>query len=411
MTDGFEDQRATGSLSASSFHDMLDSKVLVTCLAYPPNPSFPSVGLLLWWNPSRVAQETTLQSIVDAKAAAAQDAKTKKKQEADKTAANTVVGRQAIAQGNARCGPGARATSFEDARAQDDHQYDNLRRGGGGAAEAAATGMTAGGSGSCTTPTMSSPRGQGGAAGAAAAAGAAGNDMTAGGSGGRNSPAMSSSSGRSSPAPEWVMVPGLGAKLVEKLGAHTAPELVRDTAATLVQAELFLDKGFTYDQIDRTLAVELLTMVLERHHSHHMLDWKTVEEVLADAKAEAELSDEEEREPYKVPGITVDAMYKVQMHYGTEAGGGGNKRNWYATGWPERENPTTAKFENEARLLAEDCLPSGVLPAAEGPVGGAGACPSSGGPSKRTAGVEGEGNRGRKTRQSKNKAAEDGVDG
>ncbi|CAN0214111.1 unnamed protein product, partial [Pylaiella littoralis] len=82
--------------------------------------------------------EKTMQDIVDAKAGAALDANMKKKEEAGKTAASTIFGRHAVHQGNLRCGPGARATPFEEARAADELQHTNLVRDGGAGAGAAA---------------------------------------------------------------------------------------------------------------------------------------------------------------------------------------------------------------------------------------------------------------------------------
>lgn len=316
-----------------------------------------------------ITQEKTLQSIVDAKAAAAQDVKMKKKQAADKSASNTVFGLQAVSQGNGRCGPGARSTSFGDARAQDDMMYANLRRGGGAAAGAAATGMTAGGSG------------------------------------GRSSPTTSSSTGRSSPTVECV-VPALGAKLADELSASTAVELERHTTATLEQAKLFLSEGFMYDQIDRTLAVKLLAMVLEKHHSI-VMKWETVELMVAGWERSS-CDGDDDISGFEVPGISGETYFSVLAHYGAPSGEGGQKREWYVGGWPEDEDPTTAKFENEARLLAEHCLPGRALEAAEG--SGARASPN-GGPSRQAHGAQGGGNRGRKPRRNQNKATEDGLDG
>lgn len=317
-----------------------------------------------------------MQDIVDAKAGAALDDKMKKKEEADKTAASTIFGRHAVHQGNLRCGPGARATPFEEARAADELQHTNLVRDGG--------------------------------AGAGAAAGAAGDGMTAGGSGGRNSPTLSSSSGRSSPAAECAMVPAVGPKLTRELGGYTAPELERHTDATLTQANLFLNEGFTYGQLDRKLAVKLLSVMLVKHHNCNILDWETVE--MTTARWRDERSDDEDDDRYLlvVPGITSETMHNVQRHYGMEAGEDGPARLFYAQGWPEAEKPTSEKFAEEARLLAEDCLPGCALAAVEGP--GARARPTGGGPSRQAHGGQGDGNRGRRTRRSTSKAAEDGLD-
>ncbi|CAN0269572.1 unnamed protein product, partial [Pylaiella littoralis] len=279
-------------------------------------------------------------------------------------------------QGNLRCGPGARATPFEEARAADELQHTNLVRDGG--------------------------------AGAGAAAGAAGDGMTAGGSGGRNSPTLSSSSGRSSPAVECAMVPAVGPKLTRELGGYTAPELERHTDATLTQANLFLNEGFTYGQLDRKLAVKLLSVMLVKHHNCNILDWETVE--MTTARWRDERSDDEDDDGYLlvVPGITSETMHNVQRHYGMEAGEDGPARLFYAQGWPEAEKPTSEKFAEEARLLAEDCLPGCALAAEEGP--GARARPTGGGPSRQAHGGQGDGNRGRRTRRSTSKAAEDGLD-
>ena len=163
---------------------------------------------------------------MDAKAAAAQESKAKKQQALEKTATNTMYGLQAVSQGNGRCGPGARATSFGAAREADDLAFVGLAGGGGGA----------------------------------------------GGGSGRSSPTMSSSSGRSSPAVDRVAVPPLGSHLATYLDASTIPEIERNTDATAEQADLFLNKGFTYDQLNRKLAVELLYHVFDRHHSSNVME-------------------------------------------------------------------------------------------------------------------------------------------
>ena len=322
---------------------------------------------------SRVTQEKALQAIVDAKAAAGQESKQKKQQALETTANNTKYGRHAVSQGNGRCGPGARATSFGAARAADDLAFVGLAGGGGGAAGAADNGMTAG--------VRSS---------------------------GRSSPTMSSASGRSSPSSpevENVVVPPLGSDLAGYLHASTSPELNRHTAATEEQADLFLNKGFTYEQIDRELAVELLFGVFDRHHST-VLEYETVEKIVETWEGDV-FEDEDDADEFEVPGISVEAYFKIRTHFGI-GDRGGQTRQWYVEGWPLSQHPTTAKFEHEAQMLAEDCLPGGVLAAA---AEGAGArASSSGGPSRQAHGFQGDGNRGRKTRKNKNKAAEDGLD-
>lgn len=305
---------------------------------------------------------------MDAKAAAAQESKTKKQQALEKTANNTVYGLQAVSQGNRRCGPGAKATSFGAARAADDLAFIDLAGGGGGAAGAANNGIAAGG-----------------------------------GLSGRSSPTMSSSSGRSSPEVGCVAVPALGSKLADFLEASSPAELERHFGVTQEQADLFLNQGFTYDQIDRPKAVELLFHVFDTYHCSNVMKYETVEQRVA---AWSEDSDDGDG-LFEVPGISSEAYFLILDHFGVPSGGGGEARSWYVGGWPELRDPTTAKFEHEARMLAEDCLPGRPLAAAEGAAAkGAGARASSNGDPSR----QGDGNRGRKSRQNRSKAAEDGLD-
>ena len=258
----------------------------------------------------------------------------KKQQAADKTAANTMYGLQAVSQGSGRCGPGAKATSFGAARAADDLAYINLAEGGG----------------------------RGGAAGGAAGGGAGGadNGMAAGGGlSGRSSPTMSSSSGRSSPAVERVAVPPLGDDLAELFAVL---DIQSHTAADAEQVDFFVNEGFTYDQINRELAVEMLFYVLDTYHYGDVMEFETVEQMKAGWERDP-LDDDGALSECEVPGIGAEVYSKILFQYRVPAGGGGQPREWFAHGWPEAKDPTTAKFEHEARMLAEDCLPGRAVAA------------------------------------------------
>ena len=133
---------------------------------------------------------------------------------------------------------------------------------------------------------------------------------------------------------------------------------------------------------------------------------------MVEAWGSGSLEDDEGLDDCEVPGISTEAYFKILGHFGVPSGHGGPTRQLYVSGWPESQDPTTAKFEHEARMLAEDCLPGRALAAAEGAAAeGTGTPASSNGGPSRQAPSQGGGNRGRKTRKSKNKAAEDGLDG
>lgn len=275
--------------------------------------------------------------------------------------------------------PGARATPFEEASAADDLALVGLVGGVGGAAGGVAAG---GGSSGRSSPTTTS-------------------------SSGRSSPAMGRS-GRPSPAVEHVAVQPLG-ELGKILGASTVPELERHTDATAEQADLFLNNGCTYDQIDRELAVALLSHVFDGHHALKVMEWEMVQDTVAGWGDDSDGFDELEE-----PGISGEALFEIRENFGVPSEQGRQERAWYVGGWPQAHDQTTAKLDKESRLLAEDYLPGRALAAAEGAgaaVEGAGArARSDGGPSRQAHGFQDDGNRGRKSRRNKNKAAEDGLD-
>lgn len=369
--------------SVNNFNERSDTSIRPTpsfVWCYDADAGRRSISICTLFGP--ITQEKILQTIVDAKAAAKQDAAAKKKTAADKTATDTVWGVHAVDQGNSRCGPGARATSFGEARAADERVFRSRGRGEG----------------------------------------AAGNGMADVGSCGRSSPAMgseSSSSGRASPTGEVVVV-ALGEKLKKQLGNISAPEISRHLKCSVAQAELFLSKGFTYGQVDRKLAVEMLLMVLERHHFERM-EYKSVQHVLDEwddeREEEGQWEDWEEGCEPDMPGIGLEALADILAHYGIPDRSSEGRQS-YASGWSALDSPTAAKFDIEARKLAEDCLPvdaraaaadAGGAPAGAAVRGGGASLTS--GPSRQAHGAQGDGNRGKKPRRNKNKLAEEGLDG
>ncbi|CAB1108662.1 unnamed protein product [Ectocarpus sp. CCAP 1310/34] len=165
---------------------------------------------------TKIQLKKVLTAIVDAKAAARQDSEETKQKKADEAAPHSATGTWAINQGNARCGPGAKATSFEEAVAAD-----NIALG-------SRSGAAAGGRASGRVSPASSI---GGPASEASAGGAAS---------GQSSPTMSTGGIDDDLTPAGSgpsrKVPPLG-ELVKHMGSLSIPTLAQSAGVTTEEAD------------------------------------------------------------------------------------------------------------------------------------------------------------------------------
>ena len=298
-----------------------------------------SPALLL--RPPFVAQAKTLTVIVNAKAAAKQDSAEIKQKKADDEASSSSKGPWAVNQGNARCGPGARAPSFGEARANDELAFTSFARVGAG-------GHSSGRSSPTTTMGRLSPAASTGRTSnvsqAAAGDGSCGRSSPTTSTGGTsNAPqptAGGASSGRSS------TVPPLGDKLAQDMGDITISELAQFAAATREEADNFLNAGFTRDLVRPEKTVAMMTALIDER----LLGERggvQVDECLADGVE----YDETDFVP-DFGGLVLDALldnYNVPRHdfYGLTGA------NAFTNGWHADSNPTAEKFDDFTEQLAK----------------------------------------------------------
>lgn len=145
----------------------------------------------------------------------------------------------------------------------------------------------------------------------------------------------------------------MGATLGKLLRAMTPAQYARYTPATQTQAELFLSEGFTYSQVERKVAVDMLELTLRIHHME-TLNNESVDDLLVRWREEEDPWDWQE---FEVEGIGRDAYFSLIEHYGVPNEGGGRGRQHCIGSWPVWHHPTTEKFKKEGRLLAEYCMP------------------------------------------------------
>lgn len=277
-----------------------------------------------------------------------------------------------MAQGNKRCGPGARATPFEDALAADDLAVLQGRQ----------------------------------------AAGLPATDMSSGPSSGRSSPTTSVtdlSSGRSSPAAKTRTAwPPLGRELAKELVVPSMMTFRRKTGVSPEEADHFLNGGFTRNELTQEKAVAMMSFVIDnklRVDRGH----QGVEEYAEDRDEDEEL-----------PGFDGGVLTTVCEHYSVD------KSDFYDTddsycfmnGWMLFFKLTSAKVDIQTKRLAMLLVGHPGSPTSRNPNPSSGSTTSimgdtisdgPSGPSRKGSDVEG--NRGRKSRSKKNKLDEDGLDG
>ncbi|CAN0397361.1 unnamed protein product [Pylaiella littoralis] len=340
-----------------------------------------------------IAQEKVLNTIVDAKAAAKQDSAATRHKKADAAANTTFMGRLQVAHGNARCGPGARATSFGDAVMADERAMADAQ------AKSAAAETASGRSGQTTAGGAPSGRSS-----------PTTEDGRPGRSSGRSSPSSGGgpsegSSGRSSPSPGGgtLSVPPLGNDLALEMLAPSITDLATQTTSTNEEADLFLNAGFTYDLLPRHKATAMMVRVLQGK--------------LCDERADMDVDDymaSFEGSRSEVPGLDGLLLRKLCDHYGASCEDfyTSDDAYRYANGWLDECAPSAAKFKTQTKRLAEVLIPGPppVAPASSniGDAAPADAIISLGFSRKSNDGI---GNRGTKARKNTNRLEEDGIQG
>ncbi|CAB1111056.1 unnamed protein product [Ectocarpus sp. CCAP 1310/34] len=196
---------------------------------------------------TKVQLDKVLTAIVDAKAAARQDSEETKQKKADQAASHSAMGMWAINQGNARCGPGAKATSFEEAVAAN-----NIALG-------SRSGAAAGGRASGRVSPASSIGGVRPASEASAGGAASGRSSPTMSTGGLDDDLSPAGSGPSR------KVPPLG-ELVKHMGSLSIPTLAQSAGVTTEEADYFLNTGFTVE-VQPERAVAMTTVLLDKRLS------------------------------------------------------------------------------------------------------------------------------------------------
>jgi len=329
---------------------------------------------------------------VDAKAAARQDSENIKKKQADEAAANTAMGSLAVSQGLMLCGPGARATPFGDAVAMNTDGF-------AAAFPNQPADMSASGRMSPTLSTRSTDSG-------------------------RSSPTVSAGSSRGAPlsAGDGSVsgasreVPALGA-LGTDVGGLTVASLANRAGTTTEEADLFLNAGFTFDLLSAPEAIALMTAAIKKR-TLDQREGEAVDDIVAEF-----LEDGGSGEIPGFDGFNESVLRELLEQYGLRQEDFHDtvpNSYFFAGGWLIDHKPTGEKMakvaEQVAELLVLGRVNTTIPPraaaaprsASGAPGGGAGGASSSSGPSRQTSGATG--NRNRKTRNNKNKLAEDGLE-
>ncbi|CBJ32660.1 hypothetical protein Esi_0354_0019 [Ectocarpus siliculosus] len=303
------------------------------------------------------------------------------------------MGTWAINQGNARCGPGAKATSVQEAVAADNIAWGSR------------SGAAAGGRASGRVSPVSSI----GGARPASEASAGGQNS------GRSSPTMSTGGidDDSSPAGSGSSrkVPPLGG-LVTHMGSLSIPTLAQSAGVTTEEADYFLKAGFTADEVQTERTVAMMTVLLDKRPTLQR-DGHSVEDYVD------ELGDDEDAQLPGVDGVNESVMFDLLDLYGVGKRGFRSlpDSNWFHCGRPvERVTPGKVQVTKRvARLLVlgAGVTNSGLSAAGQTSISGStaarGARAMSGMDPSRAA-SRASGNRGRKTRAKTNKLAEEGLD-
>ncbi|CAM9571461.1 unnamed protein product [Ectocarpus sp. 4 AP-2014] len=304
------------------------------------------------------------------------------------------MGTWAINQGNARCGPGAKATSFQEAVAADNIAW-GFR-----------SGAEAGGRASGRV----SPASSIGWARPASEASAGGENS------GRSSPTMSTGGidDDLSPAgsgPSRKVPPLRG--LVKHMGSLSIPTLAQSAGVTTEEAHFFLIAGFTADETQPEMAVAMMTVLLDKRLNLQR-DGDSVEDFV-----EEQGRDEDAHLP-GFDGFDESVMFDLLDLYGLEKKDFDSlpDSKWFHSGWPgERVTPgkVLQVTKQVARLLVlgAGVTNSGLSAAGQTSIPGsaaAGGARAMSGMDPSGAASRASGNRGRKTRAKTNKIAEEGLD-
>ncbi|CAM9983583.1 unnamed protein product, partial [Ectocarpus sp. 8 AP-2014] len=343
---------------------------------------------------TKIELEKVLTSIVDAKAAARQDSEETKQKKADEAASHSAMGTWAINQGNARCGPGAKATSFQEAVAADNIAWGSR------------SGAAAGGRDSGRVSPVSSI----GGARPASEASAGGENS------GRSSPTMSTGGidDVSSPAGSGQSrkVPPLGG-LVKHMGSLSIPTLAQSAGVTTEEADYFLNTGFTADEVQPERAVAMMTVLLDKRLTLQR-DGDSVEDFVE------EQGGDEDAELPGFDSFDQSVMFDLLDLYGVEKKDFRSlpDSNWFHRGWPvERATPgkvlQVTKRVASLLVLGAGVTNSGLSAAGQTSIPGSaavGGARAMSGKDPSGAASRASGNRGRKTRAKTNKLAEEGLD-
>ncbi len=336
---------------------------------------------------------------MDARAAAKQDSDESKQKKQAEVASSTAMGLFAVQQGNTRCGPGGRATSFEDALQADDRAF-----------SASSVGQLAAScAGGRVSPALSTASGGSKASGATAS----------GTSSGRSSPSptMTGPTPQQSSSPPRT-VPPLGG-LAAKMASPPPSDLAGVVGATVEEAECFLTKGFTFNEVSRDKAVAMMAQVIDNRMTANRngLDVESYREQY-NVLEEDELPMMDNGDDAVLARLL--ATYDVGFMEVVRLPGGVH----FANSWPEADQPTTAKVAALTRRVAELLIlgpeeaptpgsagagDEAPTPGSTGAGGGAAGAGSSMGNPLQASGASA--NRQKKARRKDNKVTEDGITG
>ena len=262
-------------------------------------------------------------AVVDAKAGIKADKRDERLKNADKN----ILGAAAVGMGRRQCGPGAGATPFGDARASDERALaDVLRRRNSGVG-AMASGRTSGGS-----------------------------------SGGRSSPGTT----RGTPAG----VPALGDELSFEMGVLDTDELGKLAKVTLEELDLFVNRGFLIEQINREPVVKIMDEVI-KSRLKKVWGGKGLLEFIDDENGYDISGDS------NVVGLGSLCLAALCAHYGVadeKFCAMDPKAKWLVNGGRVEDNPTPDEFDRPTNALASMLLDRHY---STGPIKGGGNCSSS----------------------------------
>ena len=200
-----------------------------------------------------------------------------------------------------------------------------------------------------------------------------------------------------------ITFPPLGNVLTKEMAAPSIVDLANDTGATPEQAARFLNAGFTYELLPRRKATAMMARVLQQKLF-----------LLRGEMDVRDYIDDCHGQHFEVPGLDGLLLQKLCDHYGVSSASfySCDDAYSYANGWLDAFTPSADKFDTQTERLAQILIPAPAdTPTAPSNTGGAASADPiiNLGPSRE--GNGGGGNRGRKTRNNKNRLQEDGLEG